>query len=84
MRLSARRKVDLPQPEGPMTASTVWDWTASDVSLTALFFPNQTLRCCTSTLAGDGPSAAAMGAGAAEEVTGAGFAGEATAVIGHP
>ena len=39
MRLRQRRKVDLPQPEGPMNAVTRSSWTSIDTSLSACFSP---------------------------------------------
>ncbi len=46
MRFSVRKKVDFPQPEGPMRAVTVPVGKSSDISLTAWYLPNHacTLR----------------------------------------
>src|SRR5574342_1355214 len=41
IRLRQRRKVDLPQPEGPMTASTLRSGTARLTSLNTVAEPNQ-------------------------------------------
>src|SRR5579864_3836499 len=40
MRLRQRRKVDLPQPEGPMIATTLPSGTASEIPCTAWIEPN--------------------------------------------
>ncbi len=39
MRLMQRRKVDLPQPEGPMKAITPFSGTSTDTSFSACFSP---------------------------------------------
>src|ERR1700722_5925115 len=44
IRLSARRKVDLPQPLGPMMAVTALAVTSSETSLTAARLPKKTER----------------------------------------
>src|SRR5664280_896535 len=44
IRLSARRKVDLPQPLGPMMAVTAHAAMSSETFLTAAFLPKKTER----------------------------------------
>ncbi len=44
MRLSVRRKVDLPHPDGPIIAVTRRSGTVSDTPRTACTFPNHALR----------------------------------------
>ena len=41
MRLSERRNVDLPQPDGPMSAVTVFSGKASETFSTALCLPKK-------------------------------------------
>src|SRR3954468_5048319 len=48
MRLSERRNVDLPQPDGPMSAVTVLGSIVSDTSCTATFAPYEAVRFSTS------------------------------------
>src|SRR6266536_594866 len=48
MRLRQRTKVDLPHPEGPIIAVTVWGSTERLISKSACLRPYQASRCCTS------------------------------------
>src|SRR4051812_12576282 len=48
MRLSDRKSVDLPQPDGPMNAVTVFGSMVSETSLTATFVPYEAVRFSTS------------------------------------
>src|SRR5688500_18188681 len=65
MRFRHRRKVDLPQPEGPMMAVSRRSSKSSDTFLIACTSPKKASRLCTSTRvregAGAGSAAAARG-----------------------
>src|SRR5437879_6182980 len=53
MRLSVRRKVDLPQPEGPISASTERSGTSSDTSKSDCLSPYQKLSLRMRNFGGD-------------------------------
>src|SRR5574342_797017 len=67
IRLRQRRKVDLPQPEGPMTASTLRSGTARLTSLNTVAEPNQACSFSTTILGSlDIPGASVRAAGRGE------------------
>src|SRR6476661_7272276 len=67
-RLIERRKVDLPQPEGPMSAVTERGGTASEILWSACFFPYQNENSFASIEPIDSPVVAGRGAAGATAV----------------
>src|SRR5262245_18142319 len=64
IRLRIRRKVDLPHPDGPISAVTCSAFIARETRSSTLCVPNQALTSRASRVAGSRPSPSRAGAGA--------------------
>src|SRR5437763_15653339 len=69
MRLRHRTNVDLPHPDGPITAVTAWGFAVIDTFFRTWFEPNQAFRSETSILLTSGVMTTGSGEGTCVEAT---------------